>query len=693
MPAIRFKQILMSDRSTIFARDGELRYLLRMHDWGANPLGHPDTWPAPLTTAVSMMLDSALPMWICWGPSLSMLYNDAYAEILETKHPDALGKPYAEVWHEIWEYLDPLVRAALDGRPTFQENAELLLHRKGLPEQTWFTYSMSPLRDEAHRIAGLFGTAIETTGHITAERRQAAESERLYRLFEQAPGFMAVLRGPDHVYELVNNAMVRLIGHRRYVGLPVREAVPELEGQGYFELLDRVYQTGETYVGHGLAAKYHRNAAGEPEERFRDFVYQPIIQDDGKISGIFVEGHDVTHQHLNEIALKKLNSRLAEQVQKLDEADRRKDEFLAMLAHELRNPLAPISAAAELLSLPGLDKARIRQSSEIIRRQIGHITSLLEDLMDVSRVTRGLVSMEKSVLDVRTVVAVAVEQVRPSMEERKHHLEIHLSPEPAFIRGDHKRLVQLLTNLLGNAAKYTQNGGHIALHMEVTDSEVCLRLSDNGIGMSPAMLTHAFDLFAQAERTADRSQGGLGIGLSLVKSLTERHGGTVTAASSGIGKGTTFTVRLPRTASPADEPIAPGNASPADAGDTALKIMIVDDNIDVARIMAMYLESVGHHIVVENDSHKALAIAAKEVPDVCLLDIGLPGMDGHVLVQRLRAIEALSGTVFVAVTGYGQPQDRAKALNGGFDHFFVKPINTRDLLAVLAKTQLGANPA
>lgn len=683
----------MSNRSTIFAGDGELRYLLRVHDWSASALGHPDTWPAPLKTAVSMMLDSALPMWICWGPSLPLLYNDAYAKILGTKHPDALAQPYAEVWREVWEYFNPLMRAALDGNPTFLENRELILHRDGQPEQTWFTYSISPLRDEADGIGGIFGTAIETTGHIAAERRQAAESERLYRLFEQAPGFMAVLRGPDHVYELVNNAMVNLIGQRKYVGLPVREAVPELEGQGYFELLDQVYQTGETYVGRGLAARFDRTATGESEERFRDFVYQPIIEADGKVSGVFVEGYDVTHQHRNQIELKELNTRLAEQVHKLDEADRRKDEFLAMLAHELRNPLAPISAAAELLSLPGLDETRIRRSSEIIRRQIGHITSLLEDLMDVSRVTRGLVSMEKIVLDVKNVVAVAVEQVKPLMEERKHCLAIHLAPEPAFIHGDHKRLVQLLTNLLSNAAKYTQNDGHIALRMEVTDSEVCLLLSDNGIGMTPAMLTHAFDLFAQAERTVDRSQGGLGIGLSLVKSLAEHHGGTVTAASNGIGKGTAFTVRLPRTASPAGEPLPQDDSISAAAVDAPLKVMIVDDNVDVARIMAMYLESVGHHIVVENDSYKALAIAGTEVPDVCLLDIGLPGMDGHVLVRRLRAIEALNNTIFVAVTGYGQPQDRTRALNGGFDHFFVKPINTKELLAVFAERQLGGKPA
>lgn len=677
----------MARQSDLFAGDSNVRSLLRMHDWGSSSLGHPATWPAPLRTAVSMMLDSALPMWVCWGPSLPLLYNDGYAQLLGARHPTAMARPYAEVWPEIWEYLGPIVRDALSGTATFQENTELTLLRDGEPEQVWFTYSTSPLRDEEGQVAGIFGTAIETTCHVKTRHRQTAESERLFRLFEQAPGFMAVLRGPDHVYEMVNNAMVALMGPRNYVGLPVRQAVPELKGQGYFELLDKVYETGKPYVGRGLAAQYHRTPGSEPEERFRNFIYQPIIEADGTVSGIFVEGQDVTHEHRNQIALKELNTELAEKVRKLDEADRRKNEFLAMLAHELRNPLAPISAAAELLSLPDLDESRIRRSSEVIRRQIGHITSLLEDLMDVSRVTRGLVSMEKKLVDLKNVVAVAIEQVKPAMESRAHHLAIDLPRETAFVLGDFKRLVQLVTNLLGNAAKYTQAGGRIVLRMEATQTEVSLSIADNGIGMMPDMLAHAFDLFAQAERTADRSQGGLGIGLSLVKSLAEQHGGTVSAASNGIGEGTEFTVRLPR-ADQARQASAPQDDAMPDVRGDALKIMIVDDNVDVARIMAMYLESVGHKIIVENDSCKALRTAEMEAPQVCLLDIGLPGMDGHALVKRLKSIAALTDTMFVALTGYGQPQDREQALRSGFDHFFVKPVNTKELLAVLAEKQL-----
>lgn len=671
----------------LFAGDNGVRALLKMHNWEDSALGHPSTWPAPLRTSVSMMLDSALPMWVCWGPSLPLLYNDGYAQLLDAKHPAALARPCADVWPEIWEYLSPDVRDALSGTPTFRENTEMTLLRDGLPEQCWFTYSISPLRDEEGRVAGIFGTVIDTTRHMKAKHRQIAESERLFRLFEQAPGFMAVLRGPDHVYEMVNNAMVTLMGQRDYVGLPVRQAVPELKGQGYFELLDEVYKTGKPYVGRGLAAQYYRTAGSEPEERFRDFIYQPIIEADGTVSGIFVEGQDVTHQHRIQAALKELNTKLAEKVRKLDEADRRKDEFLAMLAHELRNPLAPISTAAELLSLPNLDESRIRRSSEVIRRQIGHITSLLEDLMDVSRVTRGLVSLEKKLVDVRNVVAVAIEQVKPAMESRNHDLEIDLPPETAYVLGDFKRLVQLVTNLLGNAAKYTQDGGRITLRMEATRNDVRLAIADNGIGMMPDMLAQAFDLFAQAERTADRSQGGLGIGLSLVKSLAEQHGGTVSAASSGIGEGTQFTVCLPRAAH-AKQTAAPQDDLMPHARGGALKIMIVDDNVDVARIMAMFLESLGHDLTVENDSCTALRTAAREAPQICLLDIGLPGMDGHALVKRLKSIPALHDTVFIAVTGYGQPQDREQALRSGFDYFFVKPVNTKELLAVLAEKQL-----
>jgi CheY-like chemotaxis protein len=354
-----------------------------------------------------------------------------------------------------------------------------------------------------------------------------------------------------------------------------------------------------------------------------------------------------------------------------------------MLAHELRNPLAPISAGADLLRLTRVDEARVRQISELISRQVKHMTSLVDDLMDVSRVTRGLVTPDKATLDARHIVSHAVEQVRPLIDGRGHQLAVHTPPESAFVLGDQKRLIQVITNLLNNAAKYTPHGGSIALRMDTTPAEVVISVTDNGIGMGPEMVGRVFELFTQAERTSDRSQGGLGIGLALVKSLVELHEGTVTAASAGLERGSEFTIRLPRVAMPAPPHEAQhGHLLAPPAG--ALRVMVVDDNQDAAMVLAMFLQTAGHEVSVEHTARRALERARSESPDVCLLDIGLPDFDGNELARRLRAQPGGAARVLVAVTGYGQEQDRKETAEAGFDHHFVKPVDAEDLLVLLA---------
>jgi PAS domain S-box-containing protein len=373
---------------------------------------------------------------------------------------------------------------------------------------------------------------------------------------------------------------------------------------------------------------------------------------------------------------------------KLKEADRRKDEFLAMLAHELRNPLAPISAAADLLQIGKLDAAHIARTSEIIARQVHHLTDLVDDLLDVSRVTRGLATLDKIEVDLKRKVSDAVEQVRPLIEARRHRLDVHLPPETTYALADRKRVVQILVNLLNNAAKYTPEGGHIVLEMEVRGDMVEMSVSDNGIGMTPELVDRAFELFAQAERSADRSQGGLGIGLALVKSLVELHGGTVHAESGGLGKGSRFVVRLPRLRkSDGDDtlPHAPlVHAKPA----RTLKVLVVDDNRDAAYMLGMFLQAVGHEVFIEHASGRAVERARQSAPDVCLLDIGLPDMDGNALVRRLRALPETARALMVAVTGYGQEHDRKSAIDAGFDHHFVKPVDTEVLARLLREVSL-----
>ena len=369
----------------------------------------------------------------------------------------------------------------------------------------------------------------------------------------------------------------------------------------------------------------------------------------------------------------------------LQQADQRKDEFLAMLAHELRNPLAPISAAAELLQLGGIDEARVRQTSQIIGRQVAHMTSLVNDLLDVSRVNRGMVDLENAPLDICRIITDAVEQVTPLIRARRQQLGLQLAPDVLLVMGDKKRLVQVFANLLNNAAKYTDDCGNILIKADMHHANVFIEIIDNGTGMAPELVTRAFDLFAQADRTSDRSLGGLGLGLALVKKLVELHHGTVTCESAGLGKGSKFTVCLP---SLIEQPalVNSNNIHLYQQQQTdSLRILVVDDNIDAALMIAMLLEASGHQVMVEHGSHRALERALGEPLQVCLIDIGLPDMDGNELAKRLRAQPETAELVLIAVTGYDQNDDRRHALAAGFNHYLVKPVDTKKLMAILAE--------
>ncbi|MDB5821313.1 MAG: response regulator [Herminiimonas sp.] len=371
----------------------------------------------------------------------------------------------------------------------------------------------------------------------------------------------------------------------------------------------------------------------------------------------------------------------------LRETDRRKDEFLAMLAHELRNPLAPISAAAELLSWVKLDDAVVRQTSQIIARQVKHMTGMVDDLLDVSRVTKGLAKLESASLDIRSIVTDAVEQVRPLIQSRRHQLILHLSPDASTLLGDRKRLLQVIANLLINAAKYTNEGGNIHLTTKVEHDRIVLIVEDDGIGMAAAMVSQAFDLFTQAERTSDRSTGGLGLGLALVRSLVERHGGSVSCASEGLGKGSQFTVSLPRVADEISSDAQQNTEPSLVASSKPLRILVVDENVDAAELLGMYLEASGHQVSIEYGSRAALERARLESPDVCLLDIGLPEMDGNELAYRLRLQPESTNSVLIAVSGYDQDTDRKKSLEAGFDHYMVKPVDMAKLAALFEAVQ------
>jgi len=371
-------------------------------------------------------------------------------------------------------------------------------------------------------------------------------------------------------------------------------------------------------------------------------------------------------------------------------ADQRKDEFLAMLAHELRNPLAPISTGAHLLKLLHSDNAQITQTCAIIARQVEHMTGLVDDLLDVSRVTRGLVSLSTQVLDLRKVIDDAAEQIRPLIATRRHTVVLDLPLEAATVKGDHKRLVQVVANLLNNANKYTPEGGRIELRLRQDDGEYVLTVTDDGIGMEPALVARVFDLFSQAERTPDRSQGGLGLGLALAKSLVELHGGSVSADSPGLGKGSSFTVRLPRHTQ--DLPVSIAQSRGQATAATPLKVLLVDDNLDAAHTLQLFLGAGGHTVEVAYCGADAVDVARVFEPDVCLLDIGLPDFDGNELARRLRRMPQSTGATLIAMTGYGRQQDREAAMAAGFDHYMVKPVNTVELSDRLAEVAAQQHP-
>jgi len=361
-----------------------------------------------------------------------------------------------------------------------------------------------------------------------------------------------------------------------------------------------------------------------------------------------------------------------------------KDEFLAMLAHELRNPLAPVSAAAAILRMAGNDANRVRQVGEIISRQIGHFTHLIDDLMDVSRVTRGLINLETEPVDIKTIINAAIEQVRPMIEARRHTLIMRIDADHAVVNGDRTRLVQVTANLLTNAAKYTPDHGEITLKVEADERSARITVSDNGNGIDKTLLPHVFDLFTQGGRGLDRTQGGLGIGLALVRAIIALHLGEVHAHSGGPGKGSSFTVSIPLI----HEEGAHSQEAGWDHNESGnLSVLVVDDNVDAANSIAILLKAVGHHVKVALTAHDALDQENSEETDVFILDIGLPDMTGYDLVRALRRRPGLENKTYIALTGYGQPQDRQLSKEAGFSHHFVKPVDNQHLFKVLAEAK------
>ncbi len=383
---------------------------------------------------------------------------------------------------------------------------------------------------------------------------------------------------------------------------------------------------------------------------------------------------------------KRLDEELRNRAEALARADEEKDEFLAVLAHELRNPLAPVFYALKLLDEKPLEDPNRWYIRRIVDRQMRRLARLIDDLLDVSRIRTGKVELRKTRVDLNSVVGHAVEVARPLAEDRGHELSVDLPPEPVWLEADPIRLEQVFSNLLSNAVKFTEDGGRIALSAERQGQEVIVRVRDTGVGIPPDLLPRVFDLFTQGDRSIDRSRDGLGIGLTLSRRLVEMHGGAIEARSEGVGRGSEFAVRLPvflHHGLPPDEEAAPARS--LGRSSRPLRVLVVDDSEDTTELLGTLLEMAGHSIQVAHTGPSALEVAAAFRPDAVILDIGLPGLDGYQVAQRLREDPALKSVTLIAATGYGQEEDLRRSREVGFDQHLVKPIDPGELQRLLAE--------
>ena len=427
-------------------------------------------------------------------------------------------------------------------------------------------------------------------------------------------------------------------------------------------------------------------ATGEPWEdtfplRARDGSYRwflsraiPIRDADGRVLRWFGTNTDVTAQLSAESALR--------------EADRRKDEFLATLAHELRNPLSPIRNAVQVMRLKSIADPDAAWARDIIHRQVAHLGRLVDDLLDVSRISTGRLDLDRRTTDVAPILQAAVESARPLLAERRHRLEVWLPDEPLPVDADDMRLAQVFTNLLNNSAKYTEPGGNVRLSAERRGDDVHVVVRDDGVGIAPDVLPHVFEMFRQADRPLERRAGGLGIGLTLVRQLVELHGGSVTAHSDGLGRGTEVRVRLPL-ASAGSVPDAE-IAEPRDVAGARVRILVADDNRDNVETLALMLELQGHEVATAHDGIEALAAAERVRPQVAFLDLGMPEMNGYEVCRALRALPFGGDVCVVALTGWGQEDDRRRTREAGFDHHLVKPVDFTEIERLLGDCVRGA---
>ncbi len=542
--------------------------------------------------------------------------------------------------------------------------------------------SVTALRNAQDGIIGylLIGTDNTARKQVEGERMlldQRVRDQQFYtRSLIEANIDALMTTDPRGIISDVNKQMEALTGATRdeLIGAPFKD---------YFTNPERAEAGINRVLAEGKVTDYELTARSrDGRETVVSYNATTFYDRERKLQGVFAAARDVTERSRFEVQMR-------DQAAKLSDLHHRKDEFLAMLSHELRSPLAPIANAIQLLGLQKASESLIQQQARgIIERQMGQLQHLVDDLLEMSRITTGRVLLRKQRVAVDGIVSCAIETVRPLIEQRGHEITISLPSEPIWLNADAARLEQVVVNLLTNAAKYTEEGGQIWLTVQQEGDECVMRVRDTGVGITPELLPCVFDLFTQAERSLDRSQGGLGIGLALVQRLTDLHGGTV-EASSVLGQGSEFIVRLPIMI---DETRLKGEATECGTSQsesespltTSLRVLVVDDNVDTVLSFSMLLQASGHEVRTAHDGLSAVQAALDYLPDVMLLDIGLPGLNGYEVAKQVRQLPQLRDVVLVALTGYGQESDRTTSIEAGFNHHMVKPASFQQIKQILA---------
>lgn len=584
---------------------------------------------------------------------------------------------------------------------------------KGTPK--WWDVVVAPVRGARGEIVRLLSISRDITANKYAEvereelisrelnalKQSELERQKLESLFKQAPALINILRGENHVFELVHPTMYGLVGERDLEGNPAREVLPELVGQGYFEILDNVYKSGETYTENEKYALLF-NPDGTQREGYFDLIYQAWRKVSGEVGGVMSFAVEVTDRVVARQAMEKAAAEreaMLEREQKLretaEEASRLKDEFLAMVSHELRTPLNSILGWSQMMRSGVVKADQYEKAIETIDRNARSQGQLIDDLLDITRIITGKLRLNIEEVNFASIINSAMQTVRPAAQAKNIQLLVEVPIVEPQILGDAERLQQIVWNLLSNAVKFTPRGGQISVILESKGSHIKLIVRDSGEGIQPEFLPYVFDRFSQADMSSTRRMGGLGLGLSIVRHLIEMHGGTISVFSEGKGLGATFTAFLPL--SPAHRQdsspeIARGNKYPDSAGHApttrldGLNILVVDDEPDACEVLGVLLEQCGARVTIANSAAEALLLINERVPDVLVSDIAMPDEDGYQLIKKIRSLPKDAGGAIpaIALTAYASPADRKKALESGFQSHITKPIDQNALVTILA---------